>query len=226
MERSLPESISKIIERLGIEAEGGANIPQECWRCKIWLNPMFVARCPVYQERGECPWLDDALRLERERLEAIGVPERVIRILYDDLDRDTEALKGIREHLRHVIGGGALLIFGGVGVGKSVAMGWFFRAAIRLSPASSMRFIEARDINWKKADKLKVVDFLGIDDLGLEHDPEIVKAVFEYRYAWQKATVATSNLTAEQFRKRYGERVRDRLREWGKYVVVRGESMR
>lgn len=78
--------------------------------------------------------------------------------------------------------------------------------------------------------RLKEADVLAIDDLGMEAETEkntsIVESVINTRYNQCRTTVITTNLSVEDFKRRYGARVADRLREWGTVFESRRGSMR
>lgn len=79
---------------------------------------------------------------------------------------------------------------------------------------------------------LETVGLLVIDDLGMEYADEkgsflaTLDGLINCRYASDLRTVITTNLPAAEFKKRYGERVADRIRECGSFVELGGPSMR
>lgn len=86
--------------------------------------------------------------------------------------------------------------------------------------------------------ELSEQNFLCIDDLGSEtpivnqygtkSDP-IASLLFLRYEKWQQSkvrTYATSNLTKEQLKTRYGERLFDRMKEMFIFIVMKGESKR
>jgi hypothetical protein len=79
--------------------------------------------------------------------------------------------------------------------------------------------------------KLERAQVLVIDDLGLEKDPRrtfqpYMDWLINTRYGGDGWTVLTTNLTVEDFRKRYGERIYDRLRHRACWYEIAHESLR
>jgi len=79
--------------------------------------------------------------------------------------------------------------------------------------------------------KLQRAQVLVIDDLGLEKDPRrtfqpYMDWLINTRYGGDGWTVLTTNLTVEDFRKRYGERIYDRLRHRACWYEIAHESLR
>jgi len=75
---------------------------------------------------------------------------------------------------------------------------------------------------------------LGIDDLGTEN-PSIkvygtekspIYEVINRRYSTDKMLFITTNLDADEIQKRYGDRIRDRLKEMCNVLVLKGPSRR
>lgn len=79
---------------------------------------------------------------------------------------------------------------------------------------------------------LEECSMLVIDDLGIEFVDEkgsflsTLDGLINARYAANLRTVITTNLRGEDFKKRYGERISDRIREVGRFVEIKGPSMR
>lgn len=75
---------------------------------------------------------------------------------------------------------------------------------------------------------------LGIEDMGREPQEVLhygnkinpIIDLLERRYASQKLTIITTNLTTTEIRERYGERIYDRMREMGKIVIYKNPSFR
>jgi DNA replication protein DnaC len=85
-----------------------------------------------------------------------------------------------------------------------------------------------------KYDALVKCNCLGIDDMGREPQEVLhygnkfypIADLLERRYASQKLTIITTNLTIIEIKERYGERVYDRMREMCKIVNYRNSSFR
>lgn len=84
----------------------------------------------------------------------------------------------------------------------------------------------------EKVKQLTSVTRLVIDDLGAEYLDEkgfylsLLDEVINERYAHRLPTLLTTNLTADAFKGRYGERIADRIRECGRFVALGSKSMR
>lgn len=81
-------------------------------------------------------------------------------------------------------------------------------------------------------DEVRKVYALAIDDLGREYSDQHGRWLAELdlliddRHEMRRPTVITSNLSPEEFRQRYGERIADRIRQMGLVVLCSGESLR
>lgn len=148
----------------------------------------------------------------------------------------------------------ALVMLGDTGVGKSVAaaLAWLLlRDEDRAAAQAPGVFADLRGVHWIRARTLQRLSWdqrnetlqrcsaahgLVVDELGSEDDKtrEALLEVIEERGDAKRRTVMTSNLGAEEFRGRYGDRFLDRLRgagltKSGKAQWVRvfhGESLR
>lgn len=129
-----------------------------------------------------------------------------------------------------------LLVFGGVGTGKSTLMNFF-----RFNALQSYRVVSARKIENEYSelgeevlahyseDRPMAVNAdpyghqklsLCIDDMGTEtegkhygKDRNVIAEIIQNRYDANLYTHLTSNTSADEIGKLYGQRVRDRLRE-------------
>ena len=170
-------------------------------------------------------------RIERRRI--AQVPERLLPFL--ESHQSTEALECAIDFIE---GPATLLVLsGGVGCGKTVAA----CVAMDSLPAQGF-FVSAYDLvcagpyappEFKEL--LKVQGVLVIDELGTEPLDEkgwglsTLLAVFSARYDAMTKTIFTTNTAHAAFLMRYGRdggRVRDRLREAGTFVELKGQSMR
>lgn len=127
------------------------------------------------------------------------------------------------------------MLYGAVGTGKSTlakAMAQLInmlynsyqlggrRTSVKIGTALDLSKAATDEESYKFND-YKNARFLLLDDVGVE--PPTVKnwgneispvvELIYYRYDWLKPTIVTSNLTFEEMRKRYGERVGDRMLE-------------
>lgn len=178
-------------------------------------------------------------------LPRLGVPRVVLRAL-----RTPQAKPALSAAKEWWLSGKVLLLLqGGVGSGKTTAAAWVLAKQLERESASARpsggtvvdaaMFVTAPEFNglsdyhpesrvW--LERLCRCGVLVLDDLGTERmgDGELscVQRLISERHSAGRRTVLTSNLTAEVFHARYGERVADRIRESG---MVRGsgkESLR
>ena len=166
----------------------------------------FKAEAEAERQRLADQYLQTRLRLS-------GVPERMIDLVGGGLN-DTEAMTTVR-----VWEEGAktfLFLAGGVFVkaGEVTRLGAF----------------RVEEIQRLERAKLLVLDDLGREPLDAGGWAETaMHALLDRRYEDKRRTIVTTNLTASQFRDRYGRdggRLVDRLREAGAWVNLVGESMR
>jgi DNA replication protein DnaC len=166
-----------------------------------------------------------------ERLGKMGVPKLVIDAL--NAPNHTTATE-------HVAAWKAsdrafLLLLGGPGTGKTVAAA----SALIEAPAHSSVFTQAIDIarlsdfnveHAHELDRVSDARFLVLDDLGTEHANDFwisrLDGIINHRYGQKLRTIITSNLDAERFKKQYGERIADRIRQVGIVRACGNESMR
>lgn len=106
------------------------------------------------------------------------------------------------------------------------------------NPKRQPLFVTAAKLSrWGRYDDAAMARILGaqrlvLDDLGVEYLDEkgayvsLLDELINERYAMKRPTVITTNLLADDFVRRYGERIRDRIREVGKFVNVGRDSMR
>ena len=82
----------------------------------------------------------------------------------------------------------------------------------------------------EEAERLRHIDVLVVDDFGTEHLSEFAETVFfevmAARHENETRTIFTHNLTRENFRKRLGSRLADRIATACVYVECAGPSMR
>lgn len=179
------------------------------------------------------------------QLAKLGVPRPVLRALW--MPEKTLALEAARDWWAS--GEALLLLCGGVGSGKTTAAAWCLlkrmeQEAANPKPSGGVpiepgMFVTAPEFNglsdyspearaWME--RLSRCGLLVLDDLGTERmgDGELscIQRLVGERHAADRRTVLTTNLSGEAFKKRYGERVADRIRESG---IVKGsgkESLR
>jgi len=126
-----------------------------------------------------------------------------------------------------------LVIAGGVGCGKTCG------ASAYLIEMGGGLFVDVSEIktavfrkDWEYLREIKEVKRLVIDDLGLEHPDttgffqSVIDEIINIRHGKGIYTVITTNLTHKEFVARYGERVKDRLKESGIFFSSKEESFR
>lgn len=162
-------------------------------------------------------------------------PETEAAIIAGEGLADTPALSAVREWLagdRPV-----LILSGGTGAGKTVAAAWALAAregafqalrAVRLGSAFERWSSDRED--GVEALRLKVSTML-VDDLGQEpiEDRRVIPAIeelFDARQTPRLRTLITTNLSRDQIRQRYSERVISRLAQNAKVVQVSGTDLR
>lgn len=131
-----------------------------------------------------------------------------------------------------------LVLSGSPGSGKSFAASRFLCDTAAGNTWTTAKFLDVSTLarvsryDEKAMKEIEEASALVIDDLGMEFDDKsgafrsLLDAVINARYANALKTVITTNLDATAFKARYGERVADRIREVGAFVVCGGESLR
>ena len=103
----------------------------------------------------------------------------------------------------------------------------------------AISIIDVKDIianckDYQIMEVYKKTPYLGIDDMGKEPKEVLdygnvcnpVIDLIEYRYNKQLTTFITTNLTPEEFKDKYGERITDRFREMIEKIVFNDGSYR
>lgn len=179
----------------------------------------------------------------RERylvLQQDGVPKRIIRQFHEI--KRTKPMDKVDEFLDRISEQWCLVLSSTQGLGKSMAAAyWLWKISPDRSAAPGASFRR-----WWTAAELAAVSAYGdaipqmktpgplvIDDLGVEfldkngHFLRVLDDVMDGRYREELPTLITTNLNAETFTERYGERITDRIREGGVfYQLPPGVSMR
>lgn len=166
---------------------------------------------------------------QRRWLKQAGVSERVLKAVFDSEPKRTSAVELLTEATQR--DGICLVVLqGGVGCGKSCAAAlWASQKNAYWITAKALARIGAYDDDAKKLEKHK---HLVIDDLGTEYADQKgfflsnLDGLIDARYADELPTVITTNVSAAEFKTRYGERIADRIRGSGAWVEVGGGSLR
>lgn len=168
---------------------------------------------------------------QREVVERSGIPGRYAELLSRGAPTMTEAVAALD------VDRALLILAGKSGCGKTTAASWWLWQLIHgpVLPNRWPRFVPAGDlprIDEGQLLGLRTAPRLVIDDLGMEYADNkgffevVLDRLLDYRYANLKPTLITTNLRAEQFRARYGERIADRIREAGSFIELSNPSMR
>jgi hypothetical protein len=184
--------------------------------------------CPRWQVARALEEQRGARRQMRSRLTIAGVPERVLVVAFDREPLETEAIKALRDALgkRPTI----VVLSGGVGCGKSCAAAWWLGQHggdwISAGDLSKISPYEGGGTDRLRSQRL-VLDDLGVEYLDAKGFLQAtLDGVIDHRYANMLPTVITTNLSAAEFKARYGKRVEDRIREAGAFVVITSPSLR
>lgn len=214
---------------------------------ELELDPARDAEIEL--ERRERRERESALERERRatQLRLRGVPAKDIAIILSNELRETQALAEARRFLA-TPNARTLILSGKPGCGKTTAAAWIVSQPSpdrhggtwlgRWPHALAPRFIDVHRLSrvsrYEEAGigPLEACAMLAIDDLGLEYADakgnlqSTLDGLINARYAADLRTIVTTNVPAKGFRRRYGERVADRLRERGRFVELTGESLR
>lgn len=156
---------------------------------------------------------------------ALEIPPRLLALVTGRLD-STPAMEALADpHLLTCLSGNP-------GNGKTVAAAsWLYGRSVGL-------FVKAAAMaRWERYDQRQMARLLGaralvLDDLGTEYADAkgnfaaLFDELLDYRYDHGLPLVVTTNLDAEAFKERYGERIADRIREVGRFVSLGNESLR
>jgi DNA replication protein DnaC len=201
---------------------------------RLDTDPAYASRVDrTERERAERE-AAEAREARLRFLAAAGVPERLwVPLLTGDLD-DTAALAAVRSWLRYGCRPAFLVLAGGRGVGKTTAASWAIseRGGRRVKGGE---IATASDFDPGFMAPLERASLLVLDDLGAESldaggwAAGRFARLIDIRYERDAPTIIATNLTMPAFLARYGEdggRLRDRLREAGRWVDIAGESLR
>jgi DNA replication protein DnaC len=136
-----------------------------------------------------------------------------------------------------------VMLAGPTGTGKTTLMAILLKYVIRANWTAHMtslsELVEAIKRSWDTHDSsnnpieyLKHVDYLGLDDLGKEHQgPSGFSAVtfdnlLRYRMQHRLPTLFTTNLTKYEIASRYGDAAMSLIQGKTKVIAVRGSDFR
>lgn len=149
------------------------------------------------------------------------------------LEKVSEKLKQAKKKATEE--GKGLFVYGSTGTGKT----YFITAIAKGQKTKVQNFVELlsefRDYIQKgtyhdNLEELTSGKYLFIDDIGAEKTSdfvlEFVYLVVNRRYEDMNKTVFTTNLSLEDFRERYGDRILSRIAEMCLFVELNGEDKR
>lgn len=190
---------------------------------------------PVVDEArqgGRLVDLPEVRRAHREReWRERGVPERLWASLHDgapdepigpDAPRPTDALETVGRFLSPSERRTVLVIAGPVGCGKTTAAAW----GVAWHGGRFVKAIELLRAGLYPSDpgfwpRLQGAKLLAVDDLGTEpldakgFGLAAISDLMDQRYDGARKTIVTTNLTPDELRRRFGERMWRRLAEVG-----------
>lgn len=171
-----------------------------------------------------------AARTDRwDALLRAGWPERALEVA-EQADESTAAMCAVLAWNMTVAN--VLVLAGPPGIGKTVAAARFALDRKHAPPtflraaafARSSRFDQDERRGWLNAGAL-VLDDLSTEDAKGSFVADLDELIDVF-YGSRRPLLITTNLVAVEFKRKYGERIADRLREAGKWIAVAGESLR
>lgn len=179
---------------------------------------------------------------ERKQWHQAGIPARLIQLFQKRGLDGLESTEALRRLQAVAATARIVVIAGGVGCGKTTAAAWWLasRAAPRppaFVQAGPARFVDAPTMATTsrfgdRRGELYAASALVLDDLGAEYMDakgyfhSELDALVNRRYDDLLPLAITTNLPAAEFLERYGQRVRERIREHGKFIAIQEGSMR
>ncbi len=198
-----------------------------------WTDEQWAERdAKVAAARAVEATAEVAMRAKQRRALAIdkGFPRRAVEAAAA-CDESASAVARVRDWKPH--DENVLVLSGSPGCGKTVAAAWwglrqewlpvFMRST---AFAASSRFDQERRDRWIDATALV------LDDLGTEYADTKgnfltdLDELIDTFYGNRRPLLITTNCTTDDFKKRYGARIVDRLRECGSWFSVATGSMR
>lgn len=231
-------------EKDGLIYCGKCKTPKQCWVELLGKQVLVGCLCKCEQEKQDSEakkWkeMQEAERIKRLKLD--GVIDKSFSNFRFDTAEMTENLKKCKNYADkwdEMKKGTGLLLWGGVGTGKTFAAACIVNELLeRGIPAMITSF--PRILNSGGYDKSEVAsqmrnyELVVIDDLGVERDSEYaletVYMVIDERYKSGKPTIVTTNLTLERLEHPENirqKRIYDRILEMCVPICFSGKSRR
>ncbi len=160
-----------------------------------------------------------------------GMPQRIIDTLAGE-HLKTPAYNAVHEFINTPKEAWCLVLAGPKGCGKSTAAAYYLWEKARMSegePSRALRWWTASRVSRvsgynAELEKMMKVPHMIIDDLGVEYLDKNgyfnhrLDEVIDDRYSNYRKTIITTNLNAQDFQTRYGERITSRIREGFKHA--------
>jgi len=198
----------------------------------------YEQSCELREDHGCAKNLvrwDESRRQEvlsvRERLNRLGVPRPLAEQLGDRNYRPSEALDSAIDWFQSKPRPSLLLLMGGTGIGKTFAAGHLLTLIPNGQMIHAFEFYQQRR-SEESFLALQSASFLVLDDLGCEPPDgfeewrRTVATLLGQRLDMRMESCITTNLSAKEFRDRYGDRLADRIRAYGKVALLTGKSLR
>jgi DNA replication protein DnaC len=165
-----------------------------------------------------------------------GIPKRYHRAGLDlIIDENNKKAMGAARHFED----GFLTLHGDAGTGKTwIACAMARARIIQDLPIKFVRCISMLNSIRSDFDRrervnmtnLKNHPWLIIDDLGAEKRTDwVVEAMYDlldYRYAWEKPTIITTNMNGAEIAEAFGVRIASRIKDAGPVIEVKGKDRR
>jgi|TARA_R110000744_G_scaffold13121_2_gene38440 DNA replication protein DnaC len=210
---------------------------------RMYTRQKQMEAADAAEGREFCPVEEGISAAERiQCLKVWGVPERILNNLQSL--NETPPIKYARKFILDPKEAWCLILSGGKGTGKSTAAAvWLYEnVPPEGAPTYQTRYWwngtriartngYAKDFEKMMQSKLMVIDDLGIEYLDKNGNfLQRLDELLDERYSNFRKTIITTNLNADAFKDRYGERVADRMREgftWGGgFIELADDSMR
>jgi DNA replication protein DnaC len=190
---------------------------------------------PENQERIQRKDESSAARAEAERqrlcekeLRMRGVPKKIAELIADGAVSSTPAVFELTERKGMLL----VVLAGNTGCGKTLA------ACTWMQDRPTGRLVRATELSeigrgWREREELaslRRVGLLVVDDLGVEEDDrrllQRLDDMVDARISAGYPTLMTTNLTADEFKHRYGNRIWSRLHEHGDFIELDDPDLR